>query len=35
MTPQGTPQADFLLTIAQKFGVEQGRFGVSTGTVDL
>ena len=35
MTPPGTPQADFLLTIAQKFGVEQDRFGVSKGTVDL
>src|SRR5262245_35326788 len=35
MTPQGTPQADFLLTIAQKFGVEQDRFGVSTGAVEI
>ena len=35
MTPQGTPQADFLLAVAQKCGVEQDRFGVSKGVVDL
>ena len=35
MTPQGTPQANFLLAVAQKFGVEQDRFGASNGVVDL
>jgi hypothetical protein len=35
MTPQGTPMANLLLTVSQKFGVEQGKFGVSTGTIDL
>jgi hypothetical protein len=34
-TPEGTPMANLLLAVAQKFGVEQERFGVSTGTVDL
>jgi hypothetical protein len=33
--PQGTPMANLLLTLSQKFGVEQEMFGVSTGTVDL
>ena len=32
---QGTPMADLLLTLAQLSGVEQERFGVSRGTVDL
>ena len=35
MTPPGTPQADFLLAVAQKCGVEQERFGASKGVVDL
>ena len=34
MPPQ-TPMANLLLTLSQKFGVAQDRFGVSTGTVDL
>jgi hypothetical protein len=32
---QGTPMANLLLAVAQKFGVEDERFGVSTGTVQL
>src|SRR5688572_23721672 len=32
---QGTPMANLLLAVAQKFGVEQEKFGVSTGAVDL
>jgi hypothetical protein len=35
MTPQGTPMANLLLAVAQKCGVEQDRFGVSRGAVDL
>jgi hypothetical protein len=35
MTPNGTPMANLLLTLAQINGVEQDRFGVSRGTVDL
>jgi hypothetical protein len=35
MAAAGTPQADFLLAVAQKCGVEQERFGVSKGVVDL
>jgi uncharacterized protein DUF1552 len=34
MPPQ-TPMANLLVTLSQKFGVAQDRFGVSTGTVDL
>ncbi len=34
-TPEGTPMANLLLSVAQAVGVEQDRFGVSTGTVDL
>jgi hypothetical protein len=33
--PQGTPMANLLLAVAQKFGVEMDRFGVSNGTVEL
>jgi hypothetical protein len=33
--PQQTPMANLLLSVARAFGVEQERFGVSTGTVDL
>jgi hypothetical protein len=32
---QGTPMANLLLTLAQLSGVEQDKFGVSRGTVDL
>jgi hypothetical protein len=35
VTPDGTPMANLLLTVSQKFGVEQDRFGVSTGTLEL
>ena len=34
-TPDGTPMANFLLTLAQMSGVELDTFGVSRGTVDL
>jgi hypothetical protein len=34
-TADGTPMANLLLAISQKFGVEQEAFGVSTGAVDL
>jgi hypothetical protein len=33
--PDGTPTANLHLAIGQKFGIEQERFGVSTGTVPL
>ena len=33
--PAQTPQANLLLSVAQAFGVEDERFGKSTGTVDL
>jgi hypothetical protein len=33
--PENTPMANLLLAIAQKSGVEQDRFGVSSGVVDL
>ena len=33
VTPESTPMANLLLTISQKCGVEQERFGVSTGTL--
>jgi hypothetical protein len=32
---QVTPMANLLLSLSQKFGVDQTTFGVSTGTVDL
>jgi hypothetical protein len=35
VAPAGTPMADLLLTLAQLNGVEQDRFGVSRGTIDL
>jgi hypothetical protein len=34
-TRPGTPMANLLLAVAQKFGVEMDRFGVSTATVEL
>ena len=33
--PPGTPMANLLLAVAQKFGVEMDRFGVSNGVVEL
>ena len=33
--PRGTPLANVMLTVAQKFGAEIDRFGVSTGAFDL
>jgi hypothetical protein len=33
--PENTPMANLLLAVAQKSGVEQDRFGVSSGIVDL
>jgi hypothetical protein len=35
VSPEGTPMANLLLTLAQAFGVERDAFGVSTGTIDL
>jgi len=35
MTAEGTPMANLLLAVAQKCGVEQDRYGVSKGAVDL
>jgi hypothetical protein len=35
VTREGTPMANLLLTVAQKCDVEQERFGVSTGTIEL
>ncbi len=35
VTPQNTPMANLLLTLAQLNGVEQEKFGVSRGTLDL
>jgi hypothetical protein len=35
VTPEGTPMANLLLAISQKSGVEQDRFGVSKGAIDL
>ena len=35
VTPENTPMANLLLAISQKCGVEQERFGVSKGAVDL
>jgi hypothetical protein len=34
-TAANTPQANVMLSLGQKFGVEQSEFGVSTGTVEL
>jgi hypothetical protein len=34
-SPQGTPMANLLLTVAQTIGLEDKTFGVSTGTVEL
>jgi Protein of unknown function (DUF1552) len=34
-TAPQTPMANLLVTLAQKCGVEQEKFGISTGTVDL
>jgi len=34
-TPQNTPQANAMLSLGQKFGIEESTFGVSTGTIDL
>jgi len=33
--PKGTPLADVMLTVAQRFGAEIDRFGVSTGACEL
>ena len=33
--PRGTPLANAMLTVGQKFGAEIDRFGVSTGALDL
>ena len=35
VAPRGTPLANPMLTVAQKFGAEIDRFGVSTGALDL
>jgi len=35
VTPENTPMANLLLTIAQKCGVEQEKFGVSKGAVEI
>jgi Protein of unknown function (DUF1552) len=35
VTPENTPMANLLLAVSQKCGVEQERFGVSKGAVDL
>jgi hypothetical protein len=35
VTPENTPMANLLLAIAQKCGVEQDRFGVSKGAVEI
>jgi hypothetical protein len=35
VTPEGTPMANLLLAVAQKCGVEQDRFGVSKGVVEI
>jgi Protein of unknown function (DUF1552) len=34
-TPKGTQLANVMLTVAQKFGVETDKFGVSTGALEL
>ena len=33
--PENTPMANLLLAMAQKAGVEQDRFGVSTSPVEI
>ena len=35
VTPEGTPMANLLLALSQKCGVEQDRFGVSKGAVEI
>jgi len=35
VTPENTPMANLLLAIAQKCGVEQEKFGVSKGAVEI
>jgi hypothetical protein len=35
VTPENTPMANLLLAIAQKCGVEQEKFGVSKGVVEI
>jgi hypothetical protein len=35
VTPEGTPMANLLLTLAQMYGAEQDSFGISRGTVTL
>src|SRR5262245_44589176 len=35
VSPEGTPMANLLLAISQKSGVEQDRFGVSKGAIEL
>ena len=35
VTPENTPMANLLLAVSQKCGVEQDKFGVSKGAVDL
>jgi hypothetical protein len=33
--PRGTPLSNVMLNVAQKFGAQVDRFGVSTGSFDL
>jgi hypothetical protein len=35
VTPEGTPMANLLLAVSQKCGVEQEKFGVSKGAVEI
>jgi hypothetical protein len=35
VAPRGTPLANVMLTVAQKYGAEIDKFGVSTGAFDL
>ena len=35
VTPENTPMANLLLAVAQKCGVEQEKFGVSKGAVEI
>jgi hypothetical protein len=35
VAPRGTPLANVMLTVAQKFGAEIDKFGVSTSAFDL
>jgi hypothetical protein len=32
---ENSPNANLMVSMAQRFGVEMERFGVSTGTVDI